>query len=132
MTVELRGREGICAALGALVARVLDGVSQMLIVRGEAGVGKTALLDYLASELLSECRLERAVGVESEVELPFSGLHQLCAPMLDHLDRLPGPQRDALATAFGLHAGPPPDRFLLGLAVLSLFAEVSEDGRWSV
>ena len=61
------------------------------------------------------------------MELPFSGLHQLCAPMLDHLDRLPGPQRDALATAFGMHAGPPPDRFLVGLAVLSLLADVAEE-----
>ena len=124
---ELRGRQSECATLDALVGRVRAGASQVLVLRGEAGVGKTALLDYLASGLRPICRLARAAGVESEVELPFSGLHQLCAPMLDHLDRLPGPQRDALATAFGMHIGPPPDRFLVGLAVLSLLADVAEE-----
>ncbi|TCC46142.1 helix-turn-helix transcriptional regulator [Kribbella pittospori] len=124
---ELRGRQSECATLDALVGGVRAGASQVLVLRGEAGVGKSALLDYLANGLGQRCRLERAAGVESEVELPFSGLHQLCAPMLDHLDRLPGPQRDALATAFGMHIGPPPDRFLVGLAVLSLFAEVAEE-----
>ncbi|WP_328520462.1 ATP-binding protein [Kribbella sp. NBC_00359] len=127
LPTELRGRQSECATLDALVARVRAGASQVLVLRGEAGVGKTALLDYLASGLGPSCRLARAAGVESEVELPFSGLHQLCAPMLDHLDGLPGPQRDALATAFGMHAGPPPDRFLVGLAVLSLFADVAEE-----
>ena len=124
---ELRGRQHECATLDALVGRLRAGVSQVLVLRGEAGVGKTALLDYLASGLQPRCRLARAAGVESEVELPFSGLHQLCAPMLDHLDRLPGPQRDALATAFGMHAGQPPDRFMVGLAVLSLLADVAEE-----
>ena len=96
------------------------------MVRGEPGVGKTALLDYL-DEHASGCRVARAVGVESEMELAFAGLHQLCAPMLDRLERLPAPQRDALRTAFGLSAGAAPDRFLVGLAVLSLLAEVAEE-----
>ena len=124
---ELLGRQHECATLDALVDRLRAGLSQVLVVRGEAGVGKSALLNYLATEVQPSYRLARAAGVESEVDLPFSGLHQLCAPMLGHLDRLPGPQRDALATAFGMHAGPPPDRFLVGLAVLSLFADVAEE-----
>ena len=124
---ELRGRENECAVLDAFVGRLQLGERQVLVLRGEAGVGKTALLDYLASKVSPMCRLGRATGFESEVELPFSGLHQLCAPMLDHVDRLPGPQRDALTTAFGIHPGPPPDRFLVGLAVLSLLAEVAEE-----
>ncbi|HWM74945.1 MAG TPA: AAA family ATPase, partial [Nocardioides sp.] len=126
MTTRLRGRQTECAALDALVGGLHAGESQVLVLRGEAGVGKTALLDYLASEREPRCRVARAVGVESEVELPFSGLHQLCGPMLDHLDHLPGPQREALATAFGMHAGQPPDRFMVGLAVLSLLADVAE------
>ncbi len=126
MATKLRGRQTECAALDALVGRLHAGGSQVLVLRGEAGVGKTALLDYLASGVEPRCRVARAVGVESEVELPFSGLHQLCGPMLDHLDHLPGPQRDALATAFGMHAGQPPDRFMVGLAVLSLLADVAE------
>ncbi|TCM37168.1 AAA family ATPase [Kribbella sp. VKM Ac-2568] len=127
LPTELRGRQSECATLDALVAGVRAGASQVLVLRGEAGVGKTALLDYLAGGLGPGCRLARAAGIESEVELPFSGLHQLCAPMLDRLDRLPGPQRDALATAFGIHAGQPPDRFLVGLAVLSLLADVADE-----
>ncbi|MFG1909470.1 AAA family ATPase [Kribbella sp. NPDC048928] len=98
LPTELRGRQSECATLDSLVDRVRAGTSQVLVLRGETGVGKSTLLDYLANGLGQGCRLARAAGVESEVELPFSGLHQLCAPMLDHLDRLPGPQRDALAT----------------------------------
>jgi len=98
----------------------------VLVLRGEAGVGKTALLEYLAKRA-SGCRIARAAGVESEVELAYAGLHQLCGPMLERLDRLPGPQRDALATAFGLRAGDAPDRFLVGLAVLSLLSDVAEE-----
>ena len=98
----------------------------MLVVRGEPGVGKSALLDYLAGRAPG-CRVARAVGVESEMELAFAGLHQLLAPMLDRLDRLPGPQREALRTAFGLSAGPAPDRFLVGLAVLGLLSEVAAE-----
>ena len=94
------------------------------MVRGEPGVGKSALLDYLAGRA-SGCRVVRAAGVESEMELAFAGLHQLLAPALDRIDRLPGPQREALRTAFGLSAGPVPDRFLVGLAVLGLVSEVA-------
>ena len=96
----------------------------MLVVRGDPGVGKTALLRYLVSRAPG-CRVVRAVGVQSEMELAFAGLHQLCAPMLDHLEAIPVPQREALRTAFGLAAGPPPDRFLVGLAALSLLSEVA-------
>ena len=108
------------------------------MVRGEPGVGKTVLLDYLAGRA-SGCRVARAAGVQSEMELAFAGLHQLCAPMLDHAQPLPGPQREALRTAFGLSAGPVPDRFLLGLAVLGLLSEaagerplicVVDDAQW--
>src|SRR3954462_14702308 len=123
----LLGRRTECEALDHVVETVRAGQSAVLVVRGEAGVGKTALLAHLI-ERASGCRVARASGVESEMELPFAGLHQLCAPMLDRLDRLPAPQRDALATAFGLSAGEPPDRFLVGLAVLSLLSEVAEDG----
>ena len=96
----------------------------MLVVRGDPGVGKTVLLDYLVSRAPG-CRVARAVGVQSEMELAFAGLHELCAPMLDHLEAIPVPQREALRTAFGLSAGPPPDRFLVGLATLSLLSEVA-------
>src|ERR687892_2010249 len=123
----LRGRDSECEALDRLLDRVRDGHSEALVVRGEPGVGKTALLEYVL-ERASGCRVARAAGVQSEMELAFAGLHQLCAPMLDRLDSLPGPQRDALGTAFGLSAGPPPDRFLVGLAALSLLSEVAEDG----
>ena len=104
---------------------VRAGQSRVVVLRGEAGVGKTALLDYLL-ESATGCRIARAAGVESEMELPFAGLHQLCAPMLEHLDRLPGPQGDALGAAFGLREGDAPDRFLVGLATLTLLAEVAE------
>ena len=102
------------------------GQSRVLVVSGEPGVGKTALLES-AIESASGFRVARAVGVESEMELAFAALQQLCAPMLDRLDRLPAPQRDALGVAFGLRAGNAPDRFLVGLAVLSLLAEVAEE-----
>jgi hypothetical protein len=93
----------------------------VLVVRGDPGVGKTMLLEYLAGQASGwGYRVARAVGVQSEMELAFAGLHQLCAPMLDHAERLPAPQHEALRTAFGLSAGPPPDRFFVGLAVLSL------------
>jgi DNA-binding CsgD family transcriptional regulator len=122
----LRGRRSECKTLDDLVVSVRAGAGRALVVRGEAGVGKTALLEHLV-ECASGCRIARAAGVESEMELPFAALHQLCAPMLDRLDQLPGPQRNALATAFGLREGEPPDRFLIGLAVLSLLAEAAED-----
>jgi DNA-binding CsgD family transcriptional regulator len=112
--------------LEQLVTSVRAGQSRVLVVRGEAGMGKTALLEFLAS-CASECRIARAAGVESEMELAFAGLHQLCAPFLDRLDRLPAPQRDALGTAFGLRDGNPPDRFLIGLAALSLLSDAAEE-----
>ena len=110
--------------LDDLVGAVRAGESRVLVVRGEPGVGKTALLDHLATQA-SGCRVVRAVGVQSEMELAFAGLHQLCAPMLDHLEAIPVPQRDAVRIAFGIGAGPVPDRFLIGLAVLSLLSEVA-------
>jgi DNA-binding CsgD family transcriptional regulator/tetratricopeptide (TPR) repeat protein len=112
-------------ALDGIVAGVRAGQSRVLVLRGEAGVGKTALLEHL-SAAGEGCRIVRAAGVESEMELAFAGLHQLCAPMLTRSRDLPAPQREALSTAFGLSGGPPPDRFLVGLAVLSLLAEVAE------
>jgi hypothetical protein len=121
---QLTGRSNELSVLDRLIDAVRAGQSRVLVVSGEPGVGKTALLDYLAGRA-GGCRVERAAGVQSEMELAFAGLHQLCAPVLDRLDRLPGPQRDALRTAFGQSAGPPPDRFLVGLAVLSLLSEVA-------
>jgi DNA-binding CsgD family transcriptional regulator len=123
---DLRGRRRECAQLDRLLDALRAGESRVLVVRGEPGVGKTALLDYLA-EHASGCRVAHAAGVESEMELAFAGLHQLCAPMLDHLERLPAPQREALRTAFGLGSGSAPDRFLVGLATLTLLAEVAEE-----
>ena len=105
--------------LDRFVAGVQAGEGQALVVRGEPGVGKTVLLDYLAGQA-SGCLVARAAGVQPEMELAFAGLHQLCAPMLDHAESLPVPQREALRTAFGLSAGPVPDRFLVGLAVPGL------------
>ena len=123
---SLRGRADERAALDGLLADVRRGESRSLILRGEAGIGKTALLEYLVASA-SDLTVARAVGVEWEMELAFAGLHQLCAPMLDRLDRLPAPQRQALEIVFGLRAGTPPDRFLVGLAVLGLLSEVAEE-----
>ena len=117
-------RHAECDVLGRLVAAVRAGESRALVVHGEPGVGKTALLEYLAGQA-SGCRVVHAGGVQSEMELAFAVLHQLCAPMLDRLERLPPPQRDALRTAFGLSAGPAPDRFLIGLAALGLLSEMA-------
>jgi DNA-binding CsgD family transcriptional regulator len=112
--------------LDRLVDAVRVGKSQALVVRGEAGVGKTALLEYLVGRA-SGYRVVRIAGVQSEMELAFAGLHQLCAPLLDRDTALPGPQRQALRTALGLGAGSAPDRFLVGLAVLGLLAEVASE-----
>jgi hypothetical protein len=137
MTANLRRRGGAAGLtdriserdmLDRLIDAVQAGESQALVVRGDPGVGKTALLEHLAGRVSgSGCRVARAVGVQSEMELVFAGLHQLCAPMLGHLDRIPVPQREALRTALGVAAGPPPDRFLVGLAVLSLLSEVADE-----
>ena len=122
----LRGRHRERAALDRLLDRARAGHSAVLVVRGEPGIGKTALLEYAASRAPG-FRVVRAGGVESEMELPFAGLHQLCGPMLGLLEQLPGPQRDALRVAFGLAEGDAPDRFLVGLAVLSLLADTAGD-----
>ncbi len=124
MAQELTDRHRERDVLDRLVDAVQAGESRALVVRGDPGVGKSALLGYLA-ERAHGCRVARAAGVQSEMELAFAGLHQLCAPMLGHTEQLPAPQRDALRTAFGLSAGPPPDRFLVGLAVLGLLSEVA-------
>ena len=124
----LTDRLGERAALSQLAEAVQAGESRALVVRGDPGVGKTALLDHLADRMSgSVCRVARATGVQSEMELAFAGLHQLCAPMLSRAERLPEPQREALHTALGLAAGPPPDRFLVGLAVLSLLSEMAAE-----
>src|ERR1700753_2932849 len=122
----LRGRKAEQAALNRLLAEVRAGRSQVLVVRGEAGAGKTALLDYLRQQATG-FRVARAAGVESEMELAFAGLQQLCTPMLSELAGLPGPQRDALGTIFGLRTGPAPDRLLVGLAVLGLLSRAAEE-----
>lgn len=124
--MELIGRRAECEVIEQLVKVVCAGESRALVIHGEAGVGKSALLDYLA-ERASNCRVARAAGVQAEMELAFAAVHQLCGPMLDRLERLPAPQRDALQTAFGITAGPLPDRFLIGLAVLSLLSEVADE-----
>jgi DNA-binding CsgD family transcriptional regulator len=122
----LHGRRVEREVLDRLLAAVSGGQSRVLVVSGEPGVGKTALLQS-AIESAPGFRVARAVGVESEMELAFAALQQLCAPMLDRLDRLPVPQQEALGVAFGLRGGNAPDRFLVGLAVLSLLAEVAEE-----
>ena len=121
---QLAGRRDELSALGALMDAVREGESRVLVVRGEPGVGKTTLLEHVAGQEL-RCQVARAAGVQSETELAFAGLHQLCAPMLGRAERLPLPQQDALRTAFGLVAGPPPDRFIVGLAALNLLSEVA-------
>ena len=123
--MKLIDRQAERGVLGGLLEAIRAGESRALVVSGEAGVGKSALLEYL-SQQASGCRLARAAGVQSEMELPFAGLHQLCAPMLDNLPHLPRPQREALRTAFGISAGSAPDRFLVGLAVLSLLSDAAE------
>jgi hypothetical protein len=124
-TSALLGRRDECDALDRLLADALEGESRVMVLRGEAGVGKSALLGHL-SERVAGWHVARAEGVESEMELAYSGLHQLCAPMLEHLERLPVPQREALAIVFGRSAGPVPDRFLVAIATLTLLADVAE------
>src|ERR1700729_4292014 len=124
--LTLRGRRDECAVLDRLLADARSGRSGVLVLEGEAGVGKTALLDYAVASA-SDLRVLRAVAVESEMERAFAALHQLCGPVLDCLDRLPVPQSKALLTTFGLRAGLVPDRFLVGLAVLTLLSEVADE-----
>ncbi|MFG2729969.1 AAA family ATPase [Streptomyces canus] len=134
----LLGRRSERQALDDLLAGARDGHSGVLVLRGEAGIGKTELLKYLLGRATG-CRTVGAAGVQSEMELSYAGLHQLCAPLLSGLDNLPVPQRDALGTAFGLHGGAAPDRFLVGLATLSLLSDaagseplicVIDDAQW--
>src|ERR687887_2612628 len=122
----LRGRADECALLDRLVDAVRRGEGRSLVVRGEAGIGKTALLEYVVRSA-SDLTVLRAVGVESEMELAYAGLHQLCASLLDRLERLPTPQRLALEIAYGLSGGGAPDRFLVGLAVLTLLSDAADE-----
>ena len=124
--VALRGRDHERAVLDRLFEEARAGHSGVLVLRGEAGVGKTALLED-AIESASSWIVLRAVGVESEMELAYAALHRLSAPLLDRVDRIPAPQRDALETTFGLREGPVPDRFLVGLATLSLLSEAAQE-----
>jgi DNA-binding CsgD family transcriptional regulator len=124
--MSLLGRRGECDELDRLLKSVRGSSSRSLVLRGESGIGKTALLEYLVRGA-EGCRIASARGAESEMELPFAGLHQLCVTFLDLLERLPAPQRSALRIAFGITAGAPPDRFVVGLATLGLLAEAAED-----
>src|SRR4051794_25044195 len=123
--MRLYGRRAECEFLGTVLADALAGRSRAVVLRGDAGSGKSSLLAF-TSEQATGWRIATAVGVESEMELAYSGLHQLCGPLLDRLDQLPAPQRVALATVFGYEAGPAPDRFLVGLATLTLLAEAAD------
>ena len=123
---SLYGRRRECAALDGLLDRVRGGRSGVLVLRGEAGIGKTALLGYL-TEQAAGFRVARCMGVESEMELAFTGLHDLCAPMLSYLDALVEPQRGALSAALGLASGEPPESFLVALAALNLLAQAAEE-----
>ena len=122
----LAGRDTECARLDQLFAEAQLGRSAVLVLRGEPGIGKSALLDY-AAERAEGCRVLRAIGAEWEMELAFAGVHQLCSGLLDRRERLAEPQKDAVATAFGLSSGPQPDRFLVGLAVLGLLSDAAEE-----
>jgi DNA-binding CsgD family transcriptional regulator len=133
-----RDRTSECQILEELLRRVRDGHSGALVIRGEAGIGKTQLLEFLAARA-SDCRVLRTAGVQSEMQLAFAGLHQLCAPLLDAIEELPPPQRDAVGAAFGLRDQPGADPLLLGLGVLGLLSEnagerplvcVVEDAQW--
>src|ERR1700759_2982422 len=118
------GRAGERAVLDRLPETVRGGRSAVLVIRGEAGIGKTALVRYAAREAAG-FRLAQIAVVEAEMELPFAGLHRPCAPMLDKLDALPEPQQNALRVSFGLASGDAPDRFLVALAALTLLAEIA-------
>jgi hypothetical protein len=123
---SLKGRRSECALVDDVIAALRAGESRTLLLHGEAGIGKTALLNYAVGSA-ADLRVLRAAGVESEMELAFASLHQLCAPLLDAVEQLPPPQRGALEVAFGRTAGPAPDRFLVGLAVLTLLSGAAEE-----
>ena len=112
------------AALEGVLAAVRDGLSGVLVLRGEAGIGKTALLEWAAGQA-DDLHLARVGGVQAEMGMGFAGLHQLLVPFLGGLDELPPPQRQALGSAFGLVDGPRPDRFLVGLAALTLLTDAA-------
>ena len=122
----LVGRDEERGVLDRLLEDVRGGASRALVVHGEAGMGKTALLEYVARRA-SDCRVVSVAAAQAEMEFGFAALHQLCVPMLDHLDAVPAPQRKALYVTFGLGVGPVPDRVLVGLAVLGLLAEVAAE-----
>src|SRR3954469_2551841 len=122
----LLGRGGERQMLDRHLENVRSGQSAVLVVRGEAGVGKTTLLQHCTRQA-PDFRVAEIAGVEAEMELPFAAVHQLCAPMLGRLDALPAPQRDALGVALGRDAGAPPDRFLVALSVLSLLSATAEE-----
>ncbi|GGX81691.1 helix-turn-helix transcriptional regulator [Streptomyces fructofermentans] len=122
---DLVGRQRECALLDDLLVALRAGESRVQVLRGEAGIGKSVLLEYVVARA-THTTVTRARGVEADMELPYASLHQLCAPFLNQVDALPGPQRDALRVAFGMAAGDPPDRFLVGLAVLTLLTRASE------
>lgn len=125
---DLVGRRSERDAVEKLLALARSGRSGCLVVRGEAGIGKTAVLEHTRQAALAAAfRVESSVGVEDETQFAFAGLHQLCAPLLDRMGALPEPQQSALGVAFGLHGGPAPDRFLVGLATLNLVAEAAEE-----
>jgi DNA-binding CsgD family transcriptional regulator/tetratricopeptide (TPR) repeat protein len=123
---RLHGRSGECEMLDRLAADVRAGQSRVLVLRGEPGTGKTALLDYLAQRA-DGCRVARVTGAEPETELAFAGLHQLCAPFLGRLGQLPEPQRDALRTVFSMQGGNAPGRFAVGMATLSLLSDLARE-----
>jgi predicted ATPase len=123
---QLLGRQRERAVLERLLETARQGHGGVLVVHGDPGVGKTALLEY-ALETATDFRVVRTSGVEGETELDYAALHQLCSPLLALIDRLPDPQRDALGVAFGLSAGRPPSPFLVGLAVLGLLSEGAEE-----
>src|ERR1700761_4798100 len=138
VAATLVGRSRECATLDRLLAEIRDGASRSLVLRGDPGIGKSALLDYAAGAAAGFLVI-RVTGVESEMELAFAALQQACTPLLKHLGQLPGPQADALRVAFGLAAAAPPDRFLVGLGVLGLAAEeaaaqpllcIVDDAQW--
>ena len=120
------GRTRECQRLDGMLAQARDGHSAVLVIRGEAGIGKTALLRYAARQA-SGLRVAQIAGVQAEMELPFAAIHRLCAPMLDRTDALPEPQRNALTVAFGVSSGRTPDRFLVALAVLSLLCAAADE-----
>ncbi|MDP9207511.1 MAG: ATP-binding protein, partial [Actinomycetota bacterium] len=123
----LFGRHAECAAIDRLLAEASERRSGALVVRGEVGVGKSALLAHAADRAGEKMQVLRGAGVETESELAFAALHQLVWPVLDHVERLPGPQAAALRGAFGLAATQGTDRFLIGVGALSLRAEVAEE-----